>query len=405
VDVASAIREPGHGEFAVPPSAGLSWIKAYALCLSPATFLDPSEGINRGTMKPKSWIGAFSRPLSATLFVLTVAIMTPSAVAQAGDSSTGWLSCPDAASVDLRRNPDREPNRVREIAPSAGAKTSDELYGHARFAGLAYDLYAAFEGGQDPRTAFSHPDLQLVALIFGDPGPNTERRPRPKSSRTLYGFVADETATGRRYVVFRGTQQPAEWARNLQVGQRPYPAGTGARTAIAHVHAGFLEIFESLQLDAGSGSTPFAAALPDLVARHNTVFVGHSLGSALATLAGVEASRLSPERAPQLRIVTLASPRVGDAGFATLARAVGSIDRVCNLVDIVTAVPPSIRGLTYVHVGTPFRVSSFDWSGLVNDLAKAGDQILCWHGHQSYSLMLMPAHQRREPAQCFRSGN
>ncbi|MBK6705221.1 MAG: hypothetical protein IPG56_16640 [Caulobacteraceae bacterium] len=59
-------------------------------------------------------------------------------------------------------------------------------------------------------------------------------------------------------------------------------------------------------------------ALRNLVAGRDTVFVGHSLGSALATLAGVEASRRSPQSAARLRIVTLASPRVGDAGFATL---------------------------------------------------------------------------------------
>jgi triacylglycerol lipase len=204
-------------------------------------------------------------------------------------------------------------------------------------------------------------------------------------------------------MVFRGTQQPAEWVRNVQAGQRSYPAGTRDRDAGAHVHAGFWKIFESLQLDSGSGSTSFEAALPSLVAGRDTVFVGHSLGSALATLAGVEASRRSPESAARLRIVTLASPRVGDAGFAAFASKVGRIDRVCNLVDVVTAVPPSTPRITYVHVGTPFRVSSFDWPVFVNDLDGAGDQILCWHSDKSYSVMLQPSHARREPAQCFRS--
>jgi hypothetical protein len=167
------------------------------------------------------------------------------------------------------------------------------------------------------------------------------------------------------------------------------------------VHAGFLEIFESLELDIDGRPTALSPALAGLTSGRDTIFVGHSLGSALATLAGVETSRRAPQNAARLRIVTLASPRVGDAGFAAMARAVGRIDRVCNLVDIVTAVPPSTPRTDYVHVGTPFRVSSYDWPALTNNLEKGGDQILCWHGDQSYAYMLSPSTAAREPAQCF----
>lgn len=329
--------------------------------------------------------------------------VTPVASARAETPETPEsLTCPNALTLDLRPDRERDPKRVREIAPTAGAKMSAELYSHARYARLGYELYEAFDAGQDPRRAFTSPNLQLVSLIYGDPGPNTERGPRPPGrTRTLYGFVADERATGRRYIVFRGTQQPAEWVRNVQAGQRPYPSGTPARTAAAHVHAGFLQIFESLQLDSGAGAIAFSPELRSLVAGRDTVFVGHSLGSALATLAGVEASRRSPQSAARLRIVTLASPRVGDEGFATLARAVGRIDRVCNLVDVVTAVPPSTPQIRYVHVGAPYRISSFDWPALANNLEPAGDQILCWHGDQSYAFMLQPAQAPRKPEGCF----
>ena len=339
----------------------------------------------------------------AVLMVVVATLAAPSAIAQNADKLVSALSCPDSLTLDLRRNPDRQPNAIREIAPSAGARTSDEIYHHAQLAGFAYDLYAAYAAGQDPRKSFDHPELKLVALIYGDPGPSTELASRSKDTTTLYGFVADEITSGQRYVVFRGTLEPAEWVRNVQAGQRPYPAGTRKRDARAHVHAGFLQIFESLKLDTGSDVKPFGAALPSLVEGHDTIIVGHSLGSALATLAGVEASRLSPESGSRIRIVTVASPRVGDAGFAKFALAVGRIDRVCNQVDIVTAVPPSTRTITYVHVGTPFRVSSFDWPQLVNDLKGAGDQILCWHGDQSYDLMLDPKHSPRNPSQCFKA--
>lgn len=313
-----------------------------------------------------------------------------------------WLTCPNSLTLDLRPDRERDPARVREIAPKAGATTSAELFSHARYARIGYELYEAFDAGQDPRAAFTSPDLQLVTLIYGDPGLNTERGPRPPGrTRTLYGFVADEPASGRRYVVFRGTQQPAEWVRNVQAGQRPYPSGTPATAATAHVHAGFLQIFESLQLESALGAEPFSPALGSLLAGRDTVFVGHSLGSALATLAGVEASIRLPQDAARLRIVTLASPRVGDSGFATFARAVGRIDRVCNLVDVVTAVPPNTRQLNYVHVGTPFRISSFDWPALDNNVERAGDQILCWHGDQSYAFMLQPDQSGPVPQECL----
>lgn len=323
--------------------------------------------------------------------------------AHAQSTTADMLTCPSAATIDVRPSPERDPGMVRAIAPKAGAATSPEIYTHARHASLAYALYAVFDAGGDVRATFPDNGLTPVAFLYGEPGPNGERGPRPGRTRTFYGFVADERATGRRYVVFRGTQEPAEWVRNVQAGQRLYPSGAAAGAATAHVHTGFLKIFETLELEQQGRRTPFTAALPQLVAGRDVVFVGHSLGSALATLAGVEASRRVPAAAPRLRVVTLASPRVGDAGFAALAARVGRIDRVCNLVDIVTAVPPSTRQISYVHVGKPFRVSSFDWPTLANDVARPPDQILCWHGDAAYSLMLNPAHATRTPAQCFKS--
>lgn len=314
-----------------------------------------------------------------------------------------WLTCPDEIALDVRPEANRERERIREIAPTAGAVISPELFSHARFASAAYALYAAFDAGEDPRQAFAAPGLTLAAVIYGDPGRETDRRVQSRDTHTLYGFVADETASGRRYIVFRGTQQPAEWVRNAQVRQRPYPSGTPARAGGAKVHAGFLEIFDSLTVDRGAGERPFAAELPGLINGRPTIFVGHSLGSALATLAGVEASRRAPAAASALRIVTLASPRVGDPGFAAMTRSIGRIDRVCNLVDVVTAVPPSTPDVRYVHVGTPYRVSSFDWPSLANDLEKRGEQILCWHGDTSYSYMLDPAQAGAAPAQCAKA--
>jgi hypothetical protein len=339
----------------------------------------------------------------AALLVVWAVVSTAPARAQAQGGTAAMLTCPNTATPDFRPSPERDPARVRAIAPKAGGRASAELFSHARFAGLAYELYGVFDKGGDVRAAFPNNGLTPVAFLYGEPGPNGERGPRPARTRTFYGFIADEAATGRRYIVFRGTQEPAEWARNVQAGQRPYPSGVPARSATAHVHAGFLKIFESMEIETAAGRASLAASLPGLVADRETIFVGHSLGSALATLAGVETARRSPAIASRLRVVTLASPRVGDAGFAAMASRIGRVDRVCNLVDIVTAVPPSTREISYVHAGAPFRVSSFDWPALANDVARPTDQILCWHGDSSYTFMLDPAHARPQASQCFKA--
>ena len=307
--------------------------------------------------------------------------------ASAQTETPEWLTCPANLQLDLRPESTREPARIREIAPSAGAEVSDELAELASLPRLAYELYDVFDKGGDLGARFEQSGLSLVGFIYGDPGRNSERpgpSQRDRDSRTFYGFVADNPVSGERVIVFRGTLQPNEWARNLQATQRAFSRGTrGAR-----VHKGFMAIYESLELEEGGEVYPLPEALPRLTGETETLFVGHSLGSAIATLAGVDAAQRAPQRAGQMRIVTYASPRVGDDAFAALASSVGRIDRVCNQVDVVTAVPPSTRKISYVHVGDVFALSSFDWPDLDNEIEAAGEQVLCWHSDRNYEFML-----------------
>jgi hypothetical protein len=271
--------------------------------------------------------------------ILALAVM---AMAPANAQAPKALTCPDSLELDLRADRTLEPKRIREIAPSAGAHTSAELAAFGPLPRLAYQLYDVYSAGGDVRARFDGSGLRLVGFIYGDPGPDTERpslRRDNRDTKTFFGFVADDPTNGRRVIVFRGTLQPNEWIRNLQARQQPFAADTPS----AQVHSGFLSIFRSLVLEENGAHVPFAQALPRLITGDQTVFVGHSLGSAIATLAGVEASRQSPAAAGKLRIITFASPRVGDEGFARLAAAVGRIDRVCNQVDVDTAVPQSTR--------------------------------------------------------------
>lgn len=314
------------------------------------------------------------------------------------------FSCPDSAKVDPRRHLNSDALRLLRDPPRTAGETSADLARQAWLASVSYALYDAYGRGEDPAAALPTA-LRLVALIYGDPGRNTERRlssgGRRRDTTTFYGFVADWVGTGERVVVFRGTLQPNEWIRNLQARQRPFPSGLPRWRAPARVHAGFLSIFDTVFLVRDGARRPIRAALPDLVAGRDTTFVGHSLGGALATLAAVEAARLAPRDAARMRVATFASPRVGDPGFAAMARAVGRIDRVCNLVDVVPAVPASIPVAAYTHVGEAFRVSSFDWPALENR-NKPPQQIVCWHSISAYAYMVDPTKSAMDLGACGR---
>lgn len=367
------------------------------------TLQAPIWDLMSGARSVKATLGAHLRYACQ---VLTVAIAIVLGLAQLRDAAhadaSNHFDCPDSLTIDIGRGHLLEALTPGNRRPSAGTATSADLAAHARFSAMSYAMYEAFNTGADPASKLTS-DLTPVALIYGAPGLDDLRlRPNAPSSRTFYGFVADEPASGRRLVVIRGTLQPVEWARDSQAGLRPFVSShlnrplLGAAANVlskAWVHAGFLKIFASLEITSLTDGkrTNLADALPALVSGRRVTFIGHSLGAAVATLAGVEATRRSPADAANMRIITYASPRVGNAGFAQLAKAVGRIDRVCSVVDAVPMLPTSTRALLYIHVGNVFKVSPFDWPDLDNDLKRVGGQITCWHGIDQYAYMLEPS--------------
>ncbi len=116
-------------------------------------------------------------------------------------------------------------------------------------------------------------------------------------------------------VVFRGTDDLQAWFDfNFDLVPTRWPEG-------GKVHQGFQEAFNVIwhQID---------AALPPGVP---TLYAGHSLGGALATLAA--------SRRPPTSTHTFGSPRVGDADFVA-AVPHDTFFRVVNNRDIVTEAPP-----------------------------------------------------------------
>lgn len=157
------------------------------------------------------------------------------------------------------------------------------------------------------------------ATLFGD----------PKSGAAAFAAVR---ADGASLLSFRGTQ-PDNY-RNLITDLRAnlvaWPESGGL------VHDGFATAVRALKPQILEW---IGRAKPE---RSKLILTGHSLGAAMATLA---ATIWPPEW-----LVTIGSPRVGDATFVATVVATHKV-RFVDCCDAVTEVPPEFGG--YRHVGEP----------------------------------------------------
>ncbi len=146
-------------------------------------------------------------------------------------------------------------------------------------------------------------------------------------------FAAWSPGAKTAVVAFRGTEQedPTDMAHNLESFSRPWPQG-------GKVHEGFKEYFDLLWTDVDPWIDAHSGQL---------LFTGHSLGASLATLA---ASRRKPTK-----LVTIGSPRVGNADFvATLSEV--DISRYVDCSDLVTRLPPESFDLAHVNKANPVYI-------------------------------------------------
>jgi pimeloyl-ACP methyl ester carboxylesterase len=121
---------------------------------------------------------------------------------------------------------------------------------------------------------------------------------------------------------FRGTEpdKPEDWLSDLHAVPVAWAEG-------GVVHEGFLSAYQAVR-------DQLHTVLAGVPAGGRLIFTGHSLGAAVATLAAADFRARWPE------LVTLGSPRVGDAGLAQLLQGL-TVHRVVNCCDIVTRIPPA----------------------------------------------------------------
>ena len=162
------------------------------------------------------------------------------------------------------------------------------------------------------------------------------------------------------YIVYRGTQTSAEWSRDLETEQVPWPPSESQSL----VHKGFLSVYLETQ-------TVISEVVESL--HPAQVFVtGHSLGAAVATLTGLGLQQNNV--IPKLVTYAFASPRVGNVAFADFVNTQTSLFRISNQADLVNDIPLAVMlnfnkphlPYIYQHTGTNY-VFNNNWGSWQNN--------------------------------------
>lgn len=181
----------------------------------------------------------------------------------------------------------------------------------------------------------------------------------------LFGFVArSHERPNEIFVVFRGTRESAEWLNNFRPVQQPFLSELCAIPGeLGYVRNGFEQIYSARRANKVQNwfdkvrlqRSQDAPARPTIkesitksfsnasswVNKETQIYVtGHSLGAALATLAAPHIDKLLKDSGLNVpvHLYTFASPRVGDATFASHFSAIDTY-RIINSEDLIQSIP------------------------------------------------------------------
>lgn len=273
--------------------------------------------------------------------------------------------------------------------------------------------------GMDPATALKYSWFVDTAYRMFDDNPGVINPPQPsyfptgwkiltdivmtdffgsETKQEFYGFYAINQAKPSEIVIaFRGTRGWMEWWDDFHFELVPCKTLSGFSNP-GDVAEGFQDIYETFTIASPGGSaelSPLTDAVrptPDIdlsAAGINATAVGHSLGSALATIyAGDVASN-----GANLSVYTLASPRVGNPDFVTAYNSLirsstnpnGPINdnyRIWNWPDIVPRFPKDPFDGGYAHVAGGYEVDSLEYLTIIKET------ISCFHAHTTYMYCL-----------------
>lgn len=242
---------------------------------------------------------------------------------------------------------------------------------------IAYELFRINPANRNPAfPVLSTDQIRPLANLRA-------RDELPLGAKEFYGHVSWRGLNNDSLLIsIRGTEDYQEWVDDAKFLHVDYPFDT----ATGRVEWGFTAIFTSFEVSFPGNDVqiPLFEYLATLAEPETITVVGHSLGSALATLVAYESARLRLSQ--KVRLVTFASPRVGDGNFAqSFENLVANSLRIVNRPDFIPRLPP--RSFGFTHVWHELEVSSKG-----NRQVAKGPR--CYHSLQTYLYLF----QREFPA-------
>ncbi|MFD0586472.1 lipase family protein [Paenibacillus sp. GCM10027627] len=188
------------------------------------------------------------------------------------------------------------------------------------------------------------------------------------------GFIAESLDNPLlQAVVIRGTESPLDWLADFEFSLERFHEYPNA----GQTEKGFTDLYRSMKVvyDDGRPTESLMSQVSDLPAGTSLLVTGHSLGSSLATLHAFVAG----SQKVAVKLVTFASPRVGDRTFVEAFTNLGIPNaRIFNLPDIVPKVPLDIVG--YRHIEPGIEINS--------TLYPIKHSIPCYHALSTYLYVM-----------------
>ena len=247
----------------------------------------------------------------------------------------------------------------------------------------------AISNGFDPLVGYSYGTCVEAAYRLFAPGvltPQTDAAQLPagwqvlteliavdrvamKTEEEFFGLVLQSDDEQHVLLTIRGTDTFLEWLVDAEFVPCAFPGVPSA----GRVESGFCSVYSSLRCTSRS-ATPLSL-IGQLSPGTKVTIAGHSLGAAVATLLALDVAVNLPHL--NLTLYTYASPKVGDATFATFCDArLATHYRVVNTADIVPRLPPA-----YVATGTGIELDSTTYPVVAHRVA-------CYHTLTTYLWLL-----------------
>ncbi|KAK2601684.1 hypothetical protein QQS21_004759 [Conoideocrella luteorostrata] len=228
---------------------------------------------------------------------------------------------------------------------TASSQTAPRLYAYDKFAAFANAAYCEenFDGNAPNKVCIN--DENSCRVLFEDAVTVMELNDR----RSIAGNVAVDERSSRIIISYRGTASPWDVLTDIRVAKvQPNREYCGENCL---VHRGFWDAFVTTQGKVMEGVTMAYRKIQQYhknpTPSYSLHVVGHSLGGAVATLAGVDLRN----RGLITDIITFGSPRVGNTYFSKYASRTGRgiMRRITSKHDIVASLPPRIWDFRHTY--------------------------------------------------------